>query len=105
MMNFDVGILISILGVLVFLTNAIVEVIKKAFFVKGEEVLNKLALTVGVLLTVVSYFVYIGYTKSAFIWYYLVGSIVLGFVVALIAMVGWDKILQMWFESQKGDRA
>lgn len=103
-MNFDVGVLISILGVLVFLTNAIVEVIKKAFFVSGESVLNKLALTVGVLLTIASYLVYVGYSKSAFIWYYLVGSVIAGFVVSLIAMVGWDKVLKMWFESQKGDR-
>ena len=101
-LNVNIETVIIVLGVLVFLTNAIVEVIKKAFFVKGETTLNALALTVGVLLTVVSYFVYIGYTRSAFIWYYLVGSIVLGFIVALIAMVGWDKVLKMWFESQKG---
>ena len=39
------------------------------------------------------------------VWYYLIGSIVLGFIVALIAMLGWDKVIKMWQESQKGGKA
>ena len=98
-MNFDVGVLISILGVLVFLTNAIVEVIKKAFLVRGESTLNKIALATAIVLTVCTYVVYVAYAGVSFAWYYFLAAIVVGFVVALIAMVGYDKILQLWMDS------
>ena len=103
-MNIDLGILMVVIGVLVFITNSIVECIKMAFFIEGAEKLNKLALGTGVFVTVLTYFAYIGYSKSSFIWYYFIGSIFLGFIVALIAMLGYDKVLQIWQESNRSDR-
>lgn len=94
--------LIIVLGVLVFLTNAIVEVIKMAFSVKGASTLNKIALVVAIALTVVLYVAYSAYTGLSLLWYYLLGSIVLGFIVALIAMLGWDKVIKMWQQSKRG---
>lgn len=98
-MNFDVGVLISILGVLVFLTNAITESIKMAFFVQGANILNKIALVIGIILTVLAYLGYSAYMGLSITWYYVLATIILGFVVALIAMVGYDKILQLWMDS------
>lgn len=103
MFELNMTTIILIMGVLVFLTNAIVEVIKQVFSIKGEEAINKVALGVAMLLTVVSYFIYIGYTASKFVWYYLVGAIILGFIVALVAMLGWDKVIKMWQQSKKGE--
>ena len=100
-LNLNIETLIIVLGVLVFLTNAIVEVIKKAFFVKGESTLNKIALATALVLTVCTYVVYVAYAGVSFAWHYFLAAIVVGFVVSLIAMVGWDKALKMWFESQK----
>ena len=103
MFELNMTTIILIMGVLVFLTNAIVEVVKQVFSIKGEEAINKVALGVAMLLTVVSYFIYIGYTASNFVWYYLVGAIILGFIVALVAMLGWDKVIKMWQQSKKGE--
>ena len=104
MFKFDMATLIIILGVLVFLTNAIVEVIKMAFGVTGAATLNKIALAVAIVLTVVTYIGYTAYTGIAIVWYYLLGSIVVGFIVSLIAMLGWDKVIKMWQQSQKGGK-
>lgn len=102
MFELNTATLILVLGVLVFLTNAIVEVIKITFCISGSNVINKIALAVSVVLTVVSYLAYTAYTGVLIIWYYLLCSIVIGFIVALIAMLGWDKVLKMWQESNKG---
>lgn len=104
MFKLDMATLIIVLGVLVFLTNAVVEVIKMAFGVTGATTLNKVALIVAISLTVVAYLAYSAYTCIAIVWYYLLGSIVVGFIVALIAMLGWDKVLKMWQQSQKGGK-
>lgn len=103
MLEINMATIILVLGVLVFLTNAVVEVIKMAFGVSGATILNKIALLVAIILTVVTYVVYTAYVGISIVWYYLLGSIVLGFIVALIAMLGWDKVLKMWQQSQKGE--
>lgn len=103
MLEINMATIILVLGVLVFLTNAIVEVVKMAFGVSGAVILNKIALLVAIVLTIVTYVSYTAYAGISIVWYYLLGSIVLGFIVALIAMLGWDKVLKMWQQSQKGE--
>lgn len=105
MFDLNMATLIIVLGVLVFLTNVVVEVIKMAFGVSGAAILNKIALVVAIVLTVATYLAYTAYTGISIVWYYLVCSIVLGFIVALIAMLGWDKVIKMWQQSQKGGRS
>ena len=95
-MNIDTGIILTVIGVLVFLTNVIVEVVKQVFGVSGSKNINKIALCTAMVLTIASYFMYIGYSESAFIWYYFLSSVIIGFVIALIAMVGWDKVISLW---------
>ena len=102
-MNLDIGMFIPIIGLLVFLTNVIVEVIKQVFSVSGANNLNRIALGTAMSLSIVSYFIYIGYSKSAFIWYYFLGSVILGFIIALIAMVGWDKVISLWKAANRGE--
>ena len=102
MLDLNMATLIIVLGVLVFLTNAVVEVIKMAFGVTGSATLNKIALIVAIVLTVATYLAYTAYTGISIVWYYLIGSIVLGFIVSLIAMIGWDKVIKMWQQSQRG---
>lgn len=102
MFDLNIATLILVLGALVFLTNAVVEVIKMAFGVTGSATLNKIALAVAIVLTVGAYLAYTAYTGISIVWYYLIGSIVLGFIVSLIAMIGWDKVIKMWQQSQRG---
>lgn len=101
-MNLDVGMILPVIGLLVFLTNVIVEVIKQVFSVSGANNLNRIALGTAMSLSIVSYFIYIAYSNSAFIWYYFLGSVILGFIIALIAMLGWDKVISLWKAANRG---
>lgn len=103
-MELNTALIFSICGLLVFLTNVIVEIIKQVFVLKGERTINIVALSVAMALTITSYFIYIEYMAIDFVWYYLFAAIVLGFVVALVAMVGWDKVLKLWQDSKRGQQ-
>lgn len=103
-MNIDYGIIIVILGIMVFLTNVIVEVLKNTFTIKGSKTLNSIALTAAITISVLGYLIYTSYTQAVFIWYYLIASVLVGFIVALISMIGWDKVLKIWKDSTRGGK-
>lgn len=94
---FDWSIVISIVGVLVVLTNIIVQALKKVTWEKLPT--NFLAILVAMVLTVASFFAYCQIKGIAVVWYMVAAAVVLGFMVAYAAMFGFDKlkeaILQM----------
>ena len=102
MMEFNIATLIFIFGILVFLVNVIVE-ITKTIFPFNQVHTNIYTLVLSISLTVLSYFVYISYSCSKFIWYYLFAAVIVGFLVAYVAMMGYDKLIKKWKESQRGN--
>lgn len=82
--------LLLIVGVLVILTNIIVEVLKKLIWDKLPT--NILAVIVALVLTLVAFFATISITGTPFVWYYLAAAIVVAFMVAYAAMFGFDKL-------------
>lgn len=92
-----VSILVVIIGVLVFLVNVIVQVTKELIPVKTDYYV----LGLSVFLSMLSYFVYVAYTNSGFIWYYLVAAIIVGFFVCYVAQNGWEKFIRLWEQSKK----
>lgn len=93
-----------IFSVITFLTIGITQVIKLTFEIKGTKNLNILATFVSLVLSVLSYLTYISYCHMPFIWYYLLGAILAGFIVALAAMQGWDKVFAIWKTSKVDSR-
>lgn len=87
---FDWSIVLSIVGVLVVLTNIIVQVLKKATWEKLPT--NILAVLVAMVLTVAAFFAYCQIKGIAVVWYMVAAAIVLGFMVAYAAMFGFDKL-------------
>lgn len=100
-MEINLASIIVVLGVLVFLVNLIVEVTKNVWPLNNVHT-NYYVTALSIILTVLTYFIYLSYSASKFIWYYLVAAIVLGFVVSYLSMFGWDKLIRLWQESQKG---
>lgn len=92
--------LILVLGVLVFVVNVVVEVTKNLWPLDQMHT-NYYVTGLSIVLTVLSYFIYLSYTSSKFIWYYLVAVIMAGFIVAYLAMFGWEKLIKLWQDSQK----
>lgn len=81
---------ISIIGVLVVLTNIIVQVVKKVTW--GKLPTNILAVIVSMALTLMAFFAYCQIKAIAVVWYMVVAAVVLGFLVSYAAMFGFDKL-------------
>ena len=84
----NISALMVTIGVLVVLTNIIVEVLKKMTWDKVPT--NILAILVA--LTLVAFFAWAAYTGTTVLWYYVAAVVVVGFLVAYAAMFGFDKL-------------
>lgn len=89
----ELSVIIAIVGVLVALTNVIVEVAKKATWDKLPT--NILALIVAVALTLAAGFAYCQIEAITITWYIVVAFVVVGFMVAYAAMFGFDKLKEI----------
>ena len=89
------------MGVLVVLTNIIVQVLKKLTWDRLPT--NVLAVLVAMALTLVAFFAYCQIRGVAVLWYMVVAAVVVGFMVAYAAMFGFDKLKEviMQMESKK----
>ena len=89
----ELATIITIIGVLVALTNVIVEVAKKVTWDKLPT--NVVALVVAVALTLAVGFAYCQIEAVTVTWYIVVALIVVGFMVAYAAMFGFDKLKEI----------
>ena len=98
---FDWSLILSVVGVLVVVTNIVVQVVKKLTWDKLPT--NILAVIVAMLLTLVVFFAYCQIKSITVLWYMVAAAIVLGFFVAYAAMFGFDKLKEaiMQIESKK----
>ena len=82
--------ILTIVGILVVLTNVVVQVLKKATW--GKLPTNILAIIVSMALTLLAFFAYCQIKAIAVVWYMVVAAVVLGFLVSYAAMFGFDKL-------------
>lgn len=85
-----IPVLLLIVGVLVILTNIIVEVLKKVLWDRLPT--NILAVIVALVLTLIAFFAVMEYLSVIVLWYYVAAAIVIAFMVAYAAMFGYDKL-------------
>lgn len=86
----QIPVLLVIIGVLVILTNIIVEVLKKFTYEKIPT--NILAVLVALVLTIVAFFALMTWAALPIRWYYIAAAVVVAFLVAYAAMFGFDKL-------------
>ena len=79
------SVIISIIGVLVVLTNIVVQGRKNVTW-------DKLAMIVSLVLTLGAFFAYCSIKEIAVVWYMVFAAVVLAFMVAYAAMFGFDKL-------------
>lgn len=95
---FEYGsILLTVMALLVFATNIIVEVIKGLF---PEVPTNIVAVTVALAITVLALLILCAVMEITVMWYYAVGAVVLGIFVGYAAMFGFDKFKAAWEKIQ-----
>ena len=87
--------LLLAIGFLAFIVSSIVEVIKNV------GVLSKIPTDVVVIIlslvgTMVAFLGWADYTGVTLVWYWYAGALVTGFLVAFVAMYGWEKFNELW---------
>lgn len=86
----DIALIITVLGVLVAVTNIIVGVVKN--LTSNALPTNLLATIVGIVITVATGIAYFQIKTLDMYWYTVVAFVVAGFLVAYAAMFGFDKL-------------
>ena len=84
--------ILTIIGILVVLTNIVVQVLKKLTWDRLPT--NVLAVVVSMILTLVTFFAYCQINAIAVVWYMVAAAVVMGFMVSYAAMFGYDKLME-----------
>ena len=85
--------LLTIIAVLVALTNIVVEVLKKATW--NLIPTDLLAILVALGLTLLAFFAWAAYAQIQIMWYYIAAAVLVGIMVAYAAMFGFDKLKEI----------
>lgn len=93
------GAVVLLVSVIAALTSIITEVTKEWGFL-AKIPTNAQVSVLAIVLTVVAYFILNALNVVPFTWYMIVAAIFLGFITALVAMVGWSKVIDI-FKSKK----
>ena len=87
--------ILAVIGALAFMVSVITQVFK------GVGALSKIptdilvfVLSIGI--TVVAFVAYMQYIHMTILWYMILAAIMAGFIVAFIAMYGWEKLSELW---------
>lgn len=91
----NMTIILAVIGALAFIVSVITQVIKGiGIFNKVPTDIVVFVLSIGI--TVVAFIAYMQYTQMAILWYMILASVIAGFVVAFVAMYGWEKLSELW---------
>lgn len=94
------AVVLTIIGILATFVTIVTEFTKTWGFL--DRIPTSLqVLAVSMLVSVLSVVIYVQMQKAEMIWYYIVGAIVLGWIVAYVSMYGWEKLTEMWGRFKK----
>lgn len=88
----DFAIIITAIGVLVIVTNALTELFKSIFSKIPAQIT---ATVIALILTVCTVCAYLSITETPAQWYIIVGAVVAGFFVSYTAQFGYDKLQEI----------
>ena len=91
--------IVTVLGMLAFLTSAIVQVLKEQPVIRNVPT-SLTALVVSEVVTIMALMAYCAQTVTILRWYYVFSAVVVGFLVYLIATGGWEKLADIWKRTQ-----
>lgn len=91
----NMTIILAVIGALAFIVSVITQVIKGiGIFNKVPTDILVFVLSIGI--TVIAFIAYMQYIQMAILWYMILASVIAGFVVAFVAMYGWEKLSGLW---------
>ena len=92
--------ILAVIGALAFMVSVITQVFK------GVGVLAKiptdiLVFVLSIGMTVTAFVAYMQYIQQTILWYMILAAILAGFLVAFVAMYGWEKFAELWYRFKK----
>lgn len=98
----NMSLILTIIGALAFSVSIITEVFK------GVGILSKIptdivVVVLSITLTLLAFIAYMQYKQQAILWYMIVAAIMAGFLVAFVAMYGWEKMSDLWKRFNKNE--
>jgi hypothetical protein len=96
-----VATLLSVIGLLVAITNIITEVLKKVTWEKIPTQI--LALLISEVLTLIAFFAFMQIKGITILWYMIAAAVVVGLLVAYAAMFGFEKLKEILVNATKKD--
>ena len=94
------AVILTIIGAMATFVTIVTEFTKTWGFL--DRIPTSLqVLMVSMLVSVLSVVIYVQMQKAEMVWYYIVGAIVLGWIVAYVSMYGWEKLTETWKKLKK----
>ena len=93
MEQFDLRVVLVVLGVLILATGIVTEVLKKVFWQSIPSSLLTIIVAEG--LTLGAGLIYAVVTGATVIWYHVIAAVIAGEGVAFSAMFGYDKFIEI----------
>lgn len=91
----NITIILAVIGAIAFIVSVITQVIKGVgIFAKIPTDGLVLVLSIGI--TVAAFVAYMQYVHMTILWYMILAAVMAGFVVAFVAMYGWEKLSELW---------
>lgn len=87
-------VIIGVLGALAFMVSLITELLKDMPGIKKMPT-KAFVILVSLIVTVAALLIYVAYARVMLLWYYVVLAVFAAFVVAYIAMYGWDTLKEI----------
>lgn len=87
-------VIIGVLGALAFMVSLITELLKDMPGIKKVPT-KAFVILVSLIVTVAALLIYVAYARVMLLWYYVALAVFAAFVVAYIAMYGWDTLKEI----------
>lgn len=98
----NMTLILAVIGILAFCVSVITQVFK------GVGALSRIptdalvfVLSIGI--TVAAFVAYMQYIQMQILWYMILTAVMAGFIVAFVAMYGWEKLTELWKRMSKTD--
>jgi len=91
----NLTLIMAVVGILAFVVSVITQVFK-GVWILAKIPTDILVFVLSIVLTVVTYVAYMDYIQQTVIWYMFIVAVIAGFLVAFVAMYGWEKISELW---------
>lgn len=91
----NIMIILAVIGAIAFIVSVITQVFK-GVGVFAKIPTDGLVLVLSIGITVAAFVAYMQYLHMTILWYMVLAAIMAGFVVAFVAMYGWEKLSELW---------